>query len=255
VVDYIYDTLVVSIPALCVGVADELILIFYDTDVVVADGTGGTGTTTTSDQKVLERFVIAFDVSSILEASRVLEGDGENNTASNNNDNTNEINDDGTTQMSMIVQTKVQELQRSLRDVLLKIISMEGSTSSIGRRRGQTNFTGTTTFKLCLHCRSATTPVTIDVEGVEGDDCNLVEGEDLLEKCPELSTAMEGGKWFKSDAESCQFGDGGVSNNLDCSDKTGDGDRSKTHSVTRPIKSVYVPSCGLRMQLLMECET
>jgi len=250
VVDYIYDTLVVSIPALCMGVADELILVFYDTDVVVAGGSGtGTGGAT-SDQKVLERFIIAFDVSSILEASRVLEGDGENNTVSNNDDNTNEINDDGTTQMSMIVQTKVQELQRSLRDVLLKIISMEGSSSSIGRRRGQTNFSGTTTFKLCLHCRSATA----DMEGVEGGECDLMEGEDLLEKCPELSTAMEGGKWFKSDTESCQFGDGGVSNNLDCSDNTGDGDRSKTHSVTRPIKSVYVPSCGLRMQLLMECE-
>lgn len=198
------------------GVADELVLVLYDTE-------GREG------EKVLERFVVAFDVGSVADATGVL-GTG-----------------------SAAVQGKVQELQRSLRDVLLKIISMEGSdgSGSSRRRGGRTGFSGTATFKLCLRCRSAKSAVDANEVYGGGVDVDVVEGEDLLTKCPELDTAMQDGKWFRSDTETCQFGDDDEPSGFDCDRKNGDG---KACGVTRPIKSVNVPSCGLRMQLLMECE-
>jgi len=246
VVNYIYDTLVVSVPALCAGVADELILVFYDTD-------------SDSGEKVLERFVVAFDVSSVVEASRILGGEGED--AADCTDRHGHDHGDGgvLSREAIIVQAKVQELQRGLRDVLLKIISLEGSSSALGRKRGQANFTGTTTFKLCLHCSSETTTTTTDTNtdtNLQGDGVNedfmLTDGEDLLQKCPELCNAMQDGKWFKSDTSSCHFGQD-TSSELNCNDKTG-ASKNKPYGVTRPIKSINVPSCGLKMQLLMECE-
>lgn len=228
-VNYIYDTLAVSVPALCVGAADELILVFYDTD-----------SESESGDKVLERFVVAVDVSSVEEAVGQFEDGGEQFDGGG-----------GTvTRDAAIVQNKAQELQRSLRDVLLKIISLEGSSGTLGRRRGQANFSGTTTFKLCLRCPDKGTTANSQQGHV---DIDLTEGEDLLRKCPELSTAMENGKWFRSDTDSCHFGQD-ESLKFDCSNETGDRNRKTHGGVTRPIKSVNVPSCGLRMQLLMECE-
>ena len=164
-VDYIYDTLVVSVPALCAWVADELVLIFYDTDAAAdggggGGGGGGTGGSAARGEKVIERFVVSFDVSSGIEASRVLEGGDVPGVG---------ISNGGGRAPSEDVQAMVQELQRSLRDVLLKIISMEGATGSLGRKWGRTNFSGTTRFQLCLHCRTAT-----DGEG-EGGACSSYE--------------------------------------------------------------------------------
>ena len=48
------------------------------------------------------------------------------------------------------LEKKIQELDRSLRDVLLKVVSLNGT--DLGRiisKRGQGNFSASATFKLC----------------------------------------------------------------------------------------------------------
>jgi hypothetical protein len=90
--------------------------------------------------------------------------------------------------------------------------------------------------------------------------------------CPELEGAMREGTWFRSDAESCSFpvappdvgnddddDDGGIDMNMSSSSGSNQpasgtisSTMNKVGSLTRPLKSVNVPSCGLQLQLLME---
>lgn len=56
---------------------------------------------------------------------------------------------------------------------------------------------------------------------------------------------MRDGKWFRADSQSCCFMK--TTNN-----EVGATDENNQGSLTRPLKNVDVPSCGLRMQLLME---
>ena len=114
---------------------------------------------------------------------------------------------------------------------------------SLSRRRGGKNvFTETATFKICLHCIE---------NNKSGDGENAMEEneeDEILKKCPELNEAMQNGKWFQSDRESYEIGGGGGE-----SGGSGVGGAEKNcSSLTRPLKSVNAPSCGLRMQLLME---
>ena len=64
--------------------------------------------------------------------------------------------------------------------------------------------------------------------------------------CPELSTAMEEGKWFLSDPEFCQIKSKEQTSNPD---RYTEISRSNT-GMTRPLKSVHIP--GFEMQILME---
>ena len=117
---------------------------------------------------------------------------------------------------------------------MLSIISLDGT--ELGGKQGQKNFTDTTTFKLCIqtkqidslqktgNCESMNSPIRKAVT------TNL---------CPELKTAVESGKWVRSDKETWQI-----------SSKT----EQKDNSGTRPLKSLHAPSCGIRMQVLMEIE-
>ena len=222
VVDYIYNSLRVAVPAVCSGVADELLLVFYDSE----GGSGG--------DRVLERYAFAFDVQSTLEACEKLQEEGE-------------------LEVLKLITRRVQDLERSLRNVLLKIISLDGTRLG---KKGRRAYTGTTTFKLCLHTSKAVHGLSEAAMSDETKADGSKEGEHPLEKCAELKSAMMEGKWFCPDQESCGFTDRppGINSPQDISKIPLNIEEKKHSAFTRPLKSVYVPSCGLRMQLLMEVQ-
>ena len=132
VVDYIYNTLQIAVPAICVGAVHQVAMIIYD-----GDG---------PKENVLERFLLQFD----LEEEPKPE--------------------DSSTTNKSISMDRVGDLERSMRDLLLRII--------INMNRGSENdqtFPGTATFKICVH----TTP--------------------HPSRSHELTQALQQGTWDKSD--------------------------------------------------------
>jgi len=198
VVDYIFDTLKIAVPSIISGSVDGLYLLLYDEQT----------------DELLERFAFEFQLEDTV---KIIESHVQNATEREE------------------LEGKVQQLERSLRDVLLKVVSLDGT--ELGRKRGQRQFTGSATFKLCLH--------TVQDNETAGSD------NSQMRACPELDEAMKEGAWFRSDSESCQF------NSTPSIIDTGDGEygvdmNNSRGSLTRPLKSINVPSCGLRLELLME---
>lgn len=197
VVDYIFETLQVAVSGIVSGLIDGLYLIFYDAETDI----------------LLERYALEFQLD---ETVKIVESQSAHGDAQDVNEREE-------------LEKKIQELERSLRDVLLKVVSLNGT--DLGRKRGQGNFSASTTFKLCLHTVEASSPV------------NAPNGQ-----CPELDEAMREGKWFRADSESCSFDNSSITA-PDMIDGGGTG------SLTRPLKSINVPSCGLKLQLLIEFPT
>lgn len=238
--DYIYNTLTVVVPALCCGLADELILVIYDP----GDGSTSKGT-------ILERYVFNFSVFSVESSKRNIKQD-----------------DQCVMDNESLCTYQIKELEQSLRNVLLRIISLEGT--SLGRRKGRRTFTGTSTFKLCLHTvqnvtvinnleseepkKSLVHKTAIHLNKIHKEN-NQNQGakEDLLEKCIELKAALKDSTWCSSDQGTCEI------DQLSLCYKQGHGDPKKQDKessqmkpVTRPLRSINVPSCGIKMELLME---
>ena len=200
VVDYIFHTLNdVAVTSIISGSVDGLYLIFYDEATNV----------------LYERYGFEFDFD-----FDAVDGNGNHNSSKYPKEEVGYI---------------AQELERSLRDVLLSIISLQGT--DMGRRMGERNFTDTTTFKLCLHTKK--------LDGHGGDNGNGEkngDNDDENEICPELKAAIQSGKWMKSDMDSCQL----------LSSSSGNVSVRSSKSVSRPLKSLNVPSCGLRMQVMID---
>jgi hypothetical protein len=198
VVQYIRDTLIVAVPALISGFVDELLLVFYDTE-EARDGR--------KRDRVLEKFVFSFDVEAMVHARLVFQQDEQFfKTTSTAHDD----------ESFKTVAQRIQDVQRSMRDVLLKIISMDGT--DLGRKRGQTVFTDTATFKICLHRSN----VQSDMKRAKMT-------------CEHLQQAMEKGLWISPEECPCDISHEHVE-----------------QTKTRPIRSIHVPSCGFKMQLVME---
>jgi len=225
VVDYIFDTLNIAVPSIICGLIDKLYLVFYDEESNV----------------VYERYSFEFDViSDMIEDMQY----------SNNNN----ISDGRNVQTS--VSTKdvglmIQELERSLRDVLLSIISLDGT--DLGRKQGKRNFTDSTTFKICMHTKKLNN----NNEDKEKESLNQrqeaysqrLSTTSSFESCPALKDAIESGKWMRSDPDSYQLQTSSSSNNGIIGHNNTETD---CVTITRPLKSMNAPSCGLRMQVMMD---
>ena len=228
VVDYIYDTLKVAVPSIISGEVDALYLIFWD------ESTGA----------LYERYSFEFD-------SSFMRDDEYNNVISGASSVFNNMNTD--------IGIVIQELERSLRDVLLSIMSLDGS--DLGRRRGVKNFTDTTTFKICLHTKkkseennnrdiASTTSATMHSYLFDTNNDDTFG--------PDLKEAIESGKWRRSDSKSCHLhpdveNDRITHHDTDLCDRN-DKQRMFNNCNSRPLKSFNAPLCGLKMQLVMDLE-
>ena len=242
--DYIYDTLKVAIPGIVSGRVDGVYLIIYD------EGNGGGNSIGVENEHgLLERFVMEFDLDDIV---HIASGDDRKLSGGRGRMERDELD------------AKIQELERSLRDVLLKVVSLDGT--DLGRKRGRAQFPPSATSKLCLHTPNESS-MSLSMGGNSecdgGTSGNTTERNQQIH-CPELDQAITDGAWFRADSESCSFAnnasnvgiDGGSNGFIDTGDEDGsNGAVDKANgigSVIRPLKSVNVPSCGLRIQLMAE---
>ncbi len=231
------------------GLVDGLYLIFYDSET----------------DELLERFAFEFQLddtvhivnasgegaagaSSASDGSAFAQG-GANAYAKGSRSNSSNSARVGVDERQEL-ERKIQELERSLRDVLLKIVSLDGT--DMGRKRGQANFSPSVTFKLCLH--------TVGDPSQSSSPSSPSSKNSTRPKCPELEEATSQGKWFRADSESCSFrrptvetGTPEEENALMTSATPSDQSSSRRgECVTRPLKSINVPSCGLNLQLMVE---
>lgn len=235
VVNYIFNTLNVAVPSIVNGFIDGLYLIFYDE----ASGV------------LFERYGFEFD---LCEATSIHEFNGDDGSLFASTSAKTAI-----TSEKEDVAYKVQELERSLRDVLLSIISLDGT--NMGRKRGRTNFTDTTTFKICLHTKEIDNDGNNATSQMTPNSASSFDNNNKNnEFCPELKDAIESGQWLRSDTESCQLSSRIDSNkNTTGTETTGGIDafnRSKEIGgcITRPLKSLNAPSCGIKMQVMIDLQ-
>jgi len=276
-VDYIFDTLRVAVPAIISGNADGIYLVIYDAQ---------------KNDELLERYVLEFDMDEMVHI--VKEGNNRNASESksrkrnNNNGTGNGTAKDREYTEREELEQKIQQLQRALRDSLLKIISLKGNKFSLGngtktrgrgRGRGQDSnsktskeeFSSSTTFKLCVH--------TIDDDQGQGQSQQMQQmsqntsstNNSRRRPCQEIEDALNEGTWMRSDSQSCEFqpvqADPTIIIERDDDDDGDDDDdegiwrdngnrysssNGEVEVVTRPLKTVHVPSCGLQMKILME---
>jgi len=220
VVDYIFDTLKVAVPGIISGTVEGIYIILYDSQT----------------DEMLERYAIEFQMDETVDISNA------NGTSIGIQSSTKDIN----TRERDLLEEKVQQLERALRDVLLKMSSLDGT--DLGRKRGHAQFSSSSTFKLCVRTKTE-----------DADAGSLSNEVPTMAICPELEGAMKEGTWFRSDAESCSFPsaapdiiDDDVDANMGSIDTNTGHVTNKAGSLTRPLKCVNVPSCGLQLQLLME---
>lgn len=232
VVDYIYDTLKVAIPAIIAGIVEGLYLVFYDEDT----------------DEIYERFALEFQIEDFVE----IQSESLKQPYGTSANRPNSI--DPSTLERHALHYKIKQLESNLRDVLLRISSLHGT--DLGRRRGRSTFSPSTAFKLCLK------------------KIEIGEGREGQEGCPpELADALQNGKWFSPDDDLCQFSSSNSpiqkpSAKMSDSSQANHADQLENHEnecshkgrnhlgsvVTRPLKSVDIPSCGLRLQMLYEYE-
>mmetsp|Transcript_9930 Transcript_9930/g.29457 ORF Transcript_9930/g.29457 Transcript_9930/m.29457 type:complete len:162 (-) Transcript_9930:153-638(-) len=150
------------------------------------------------------------------------------------------------TEDAVRVSQLIRDLERGLKDMLLRIISMDGV--DMGTRRGR--LSGTTSFKLCLHTAHQDDPsesVKRTQNSGDMEDIGIHRKENSKRSCEELEDAVKNGSWFAPDPQSSSF----VAYDGKTNDKQ---HQNKGTGMIRPLKSVNVSSCGLRMELLMEVE-
>lgn len=204
VVDYVFETLKVAVPGIISGIVDELSIIMYDSQT----------------DKLLERYTFEFDLD---ESVKIAEMDSSTIGPA-------------TVSERKLLDEVLLSLERSLRDVLLRVVTLDGT--DLGRRkRGEKRFSPSATFKICVHTKI-----------LEGRNTECNNGSSVVGKYPELQGAIEEGKWLMADEGNCNFSN--KSNNV-ANNNVHENDQ-EAGFVMRPLKSVNVPSCGMNIQLLME---
>jgi hypothetical protein len=202
VVDYIFETLKVAVPGIISGIVDEISIILYDSQT----------------DKILEKYIFEFELD---ETVKIAEMDFSTH--------------DLTVSERKLLEEVILNLERSLRDILLRISTLDGT--DLGRKRGKKRFSSTATFKICVHTKS--------LEGRHAGGNNVSPS---VGGYPELQGAIEEGKWLMANEEYCNFATNpnNVTSNVD------DEIDQNSGFVMRPLKSVSVPSCGMNIQLLLE---
>lgn len=172
-------------------------------------------------ETIMERFVFSFDTADMTSKMRaVMEARGDPESR---------------------ISDLVRFLEPRLRELLLQVVSMNGMDvrrpSTSGRngsaRVGADVDPGANmTFKLALRVAPGN-----EAHG-DGDDDDD-EHVEIPTPCAELNEAIKEAKWFQSEPSTCGF-DGGPRKG-----------RVPTE-VTRTLKSIRAPSCGLNISLNME---
>jgi HORMA domain. len=204
VVDYIFETLKVAVPGIISGIVDELCIILYDSET----------------DKVLEKYTLEFELD---ETVNIAEMDSSTHH-------------DQTVSERKVLDEVILNLERSLRDILLRISTLDGT--DLGRKRGQKKFSSTATFKICVHTKN------LKGRHTTGSNASQDVGE-----YPELQGAIEEGKWSMADEEYSNFSRNSNNATMHNVNET---NVKANEFVMRPLKSVHVPSCGMNIQLLME---
>ena len=237
VVQYIHDALLVALPALIAGSVDELVLILYDDDYVDTSTNANLSTNRiVASTRVLQRFVFYFQALNMIQAGDIFDKDqelyesGKVKYQSNQEEN-----------ISKTVAQRIQDLERSLRDVLLKIISMDGFEQKRIGGHPPVAFSDTTTFKLCLH-RSQDWLKSFVGSTEEGGSMTTTTTTTTSAPttCEALRNVLDQGTWVNPEDSTCEIQRPG-------------GDEIQVK--IRPLRSIHVPSCGLSMQLLMESQS
>ena len=174
-------------------------------------------------ETIMERFVFSFETADMTSKMRaVMEARGDPESR---------------------IMDLVRFLEPRLRELLLQVVSMNGmdvrrpSTRTSGKK-GNTRAgadvdpAANMTFKLALRIAPG--------DKAHGDDEKEKDVE-IPTPCAELNEAMKDAKWFQSEPSTCGF-DGGPRKGRVPSE------------VTRTLKSIRAPSCGLKISLNMEID-
>ena len=287
--EYIGDFLRVAVPAVVVGgVGDSMSFVVLEEEVVAAAAAGGGAGEfrqvgeRTGKTKTLERFVFQFQMDNIIRATpdeslnARSKMTGSSYKSNYEYDDIMDIEHDDGEQRLFQEQQKQKEralkldtqlatdakiqLERSMRECLLRILALRGRR----RRRGER--AENLSFKLCLHVKNRERDAN-DGEGMlhgkntsgandtEGNYERDGEGRQTLspKSCPELMEALNQGEWFMPEESSCLFSSSLTAPNDDSADASQDNSLIKK-GLLRPIKDVNLPCCGMRMQMGMEVD-
>jgi len=171
-------------------------------------------------ETIMERFVFSFDTADMTSKMRaVMEARGDPESR---------------------IMDLVRFLEPRLRELLLQVVSMNGmdvrrpSRGKKGNTRAGTDVDpgANMTFKLALRLAPG--------DKAHGDDEKEKDVE-IPTPCAELNEVMKNAKWFQSEPSTCGF-DGGPRKGRVPSE------------VTRTLKSIRAPSCGLNISLNMEID-
>ena len=175
-------------------------------------------------ETIMERFVFSFDTADMTSKMRaVMEARGDPESR---------------------IMDLVRFLEPRLRELLLQVVSMNGMDvrrpSTSGKngstRAGNVDPGAYMTFKLALRIAPGN-----KVHGDGGDDDDDEEEVEIPTPCGELNEVIKDAKWFQSEPSTCGF-DGGPRKGRVPSE------------VTRTLKSIRAPSCGLNISLTMEID-
>ena len=214
VVRYVHKTLKVSVPAICSNETTRMYLIFYNstTDILI------------------EQFLLEFDLDDTVQVPNWNVDEGDHTTR--NNDSSSNGKESCKSPELEALDLKICGFKRSLRDVLLKVIVSLHGMPGIYLDKKNVGPDGDSTFKICLH--------------LKGD---AQEQQEEFPLCHQLETAINEGAWIRSDPNLYQ-----CSNNFELSNTGNNNGRGDDGLVilTRPLKSICVPSCGFRLKVFME---
>lgn len=226
VVEYIVESLSVAVPAIINGIVDQMKLVFYDDET----------------DEIFEVYNFYFQVDPVVEIQK-----GASNTyhTSNGLSSSKQIASFEASSSEFTereeLDIKIRELERGFRDVLLRIVSLDGTV--MGRRRGLRQFPSSATFKICLHATQ---------ESQKSSNFSMTTTPTLeshKRECPELEEALKNGTWFRPDVSTCEFTAKSDRNTAVVEIGTSEND---SDTISRSLKSMNVPSCGIAMEMNVE---
>uniref|UniRef100_A0A7S0BWN5 HORMA domain-containing protein n=1 Tax=Proboscia inermis TaxID=420281 RepID=A0A7S0BWN5_9STRA len=238
---YINEFLRVACSGLCCGAANKV-------SFLVLDSSRGQGRNS-SEQLPVEKYVFEVDLYHLLSDEQLgsdQEKMGQSNTTSIF------VPESHSWNVAMM-----RQLERGFRNLFLRILAMDtdgkgGAGSHLTTARHGVSFqkpcrlSSRATFKLQLHTIGRETNV--GLSKTENDDFEENSHNNILhdkfKACRELDEVMQDGKWCHSEDKAPLE----VSSQSFCDHN---GEKSDVIN-TLPLKSINVPSCGLRIQLLME---
>lgn len=261
--EYISDFIRVAVPAVVAGIGDELSFVVLEEEVVGGDGGGGEGATgvrhvgeRTGRTKTLERFVFQFRMDDVIRTTQhdVLNGKADtSHFHSDRNDDPMDIEELGPKEMAIKLDAQLAndakiQLERAMRECLLRLLAFRGRR----RRRGEK--AENVSFKLCLHVKDGG-----NNHGSSGRNEDSEEKEVAIspKSCPELMKALDQGEWFMPEENSVLFSSSPETGTArDSNDDNLNSEKmqfsTSQKGLLQPIKSVNLPSCGMRMQIGME---